>query len=36
MAAPAWTPKLIAERLVEAADALARLPKEQARGFYDL
>jgi hypothetical protein len=36
MAATAWTPKLIAERLVEAADVLARLPDEQARGFYDL
>jgi DNA-binding CsgD family transcriptional regulator len=36
IAAPAWTPKLIAERLVEAVDVLARLPEEQARGFYDL
>jgi hypothetical protein len=36
MAATAWTPKLIAERLVEAADVLARLPDEQTRGFYDL
>jgi uncharacterized protein DUF6362 len=36
IAAPAWTPKLITERLVEAADVLARLPEEQARGFYDL
>jgi hypothetical protein len=36
MAAPAWTAKLIAERLVEAADVLARLPEQQARGFYDM
>jgi hypothetical protein len=34
--APAWTPKLIAERLAEATDVLARLPEERARGFYDL
>jgi hypothetical protein len=31
-----WTPKRVAERLVEAADVLARLPEERARGFYDL
>jgi hypothetical protein len=36
VAAPAWTPKLIAERLAEAADVLARLPAERARGFYGL
>jgi hypothetical protein len=27
---------LVADRLVEAADVLARLPKERVRGFYDL
>jgi hypothetical protein len=32
----AWTPKLIAERLVEAADVLARLPEQRLRGVYDL
>ena len=31
-----WTPKLIAERLEEAVDVLARLPDEGARGLYDL
>ena len=31
-----WTPPLVAERLAEAADVLARLPEERARGFYDL
>ena len=31
-----WTPMLVAERLAEAADVLARLPEERARGFYDL
>jgi hypothetical protein len=31
-----WTPLLVAERLAEAADVLARLPDERAGGFYDL
>ena len=31
-----WTPQKVAARLTEAADALARLPAERARGFYDL
>jgi hypothetical protein len=31
-----WTPMLVAERLAEAADVLARLPDEQVRGLYDL
>jgi hypothetical protein len=31
-----WTPVLVAERLVEAADVLARLPEERVRGFYGL
>ena len=31
-----WTPELVAERLAEAADVLARLPEERVRGFYDL
>jgi hypothetical protein len=31
-----WTPELVAERLAEAADVLARLPGERSRGFYDL
>jgi Domain of unknown function (DUF6362) len=31
-----WTPALVAERLAEAADVLARLPEERIRGFYDL
>lgn len=30
-----WTPKLVGERLEEAADVLARLPEERARGLYD-
>jgi Domain of unknown function (DUF6362) len=36
MSATGWTPELVAERLAEAADVLARLPQERARGFYDL
>jgi hypothetical protein len=36
VAAPTWTPKLIAERLAEAAGVLARLPEERVRGFHDL
>ena len=30
-----WTPRLVAERLAEAADVLSRLPGERARGFFD-
>jgi hypothetical protein len=30
------TPELVAERLAEAADVLARLPDERVRGLYDL
>jgi Domain of unknown function (DUF6362) len=36
MSETGWTPELVAERLTEAADVLARLPAERARGFYDL
>ena len=36
MSETGWTSELVAERLVEAADVLARLPEEGARGFYDL
>jgi hypothetical protein len=32
----AWTPLLVAERLAEALDVLARLPEQRARGLYDL
>jgi hypothetical protein len=32
----AWRPELVAERLAEAADVLARLPEERVRGLYDL
>jgi hypothetical protein len=31
-----WTPTVVADRLVEAADVLARLPEERVRGVYDL
>ena len=31
-----WTPLLVAGRLEETADVLARLPEERARKFYDL
>ena len=31
-----WTPTVVADRLVEAADMLARLPEERLRGVYDL
>jgi hypothetical protein len=31
-----WTPILVADRLAEAADTLARLPDERLRGLYDL
>ena len=36
MCEPKWTPELVAERLAEAADVLARLPDERVRGLYDL
>jgi Domain of unknown function (DUF6362) len=36
MAEQEWTAVIIAERLAEAADALARLPDERVRGLYDL
>jgi hypothetical protein len=36
MSETGWTPELVAERLAEAADVLARLPDERAGGFYDL
>jgi hypothetical protein len=31
-----WTSELVAKRLAEAADVLARLPEERLRGVYDL
>ena len=34
--APRWTPAIVADRLVEAADVLARLPEERVREVYDL
>jgi hypothetical protein len=36
MAEQKWTVMLVAERLAEATDALARLPDERVRGLYDL
>ena len=36
MSETGWTPELVAKRLAEAADVLARLPEERSRGFYDL
>jgi hypothetical protein len=36
MAERRWTATLVGDRLVEAADTLARLPNERARGVYDL
>jgi hypothetical protein len=36
MAEQKWTSVMIAERLAEAADALARLPDVRIRGLYDL
>ncbi len=36
LAAQRWTPTLVAERLAEAADVLARLPDQRVRGLYDL
>jgi Domain of unknown function (DUF6362) len=35
-AGPPWTPAVVADRLVEAADVLARLPEERLCGLYDL
>jgi Domain of unknown function (DUF6362) len=34
MAETGWTPELVAERLAEAADVLARLPDAKMRGYY--
>lgn len=31
-----WTPTLVEERLVEAADVLKRLPKVKVQGYYSL
>jgi Domain of unknown function (DUF6362) len=31
-----WDQEAVAKRLEEAADVLARLPEERARGYYDL
>ena len=36
MSETGWTPELVAERLEEAVDVLARLPEERVRGLYDL
>jgi hypothetical protein len=36
MAEQRWTATLVADRLAEAVDTLARLPDERARGLYDL
>ena len=36
MSETGWTPELVAERLAEAADVLARLPNEQVHGLFDL
>ena len=36
MSETGWTPELVAERLAEAADVLARLPDERVRGLYVL
>jgi hypothetical protein len=36
MSETGWTPELVAERLAEAADVLARLPEERVPGLYDL
>jgi hypothetical protein len=35
MSETGWTPKLVAERLAEAADVLARLPDAKMGGYYD-
>ncbi len=31
-----WTPEMVEERLVEAADVLKRLPSPRVQGFYSL
>ena len=36
MSETGWTSELVAERLAEAADVLARLPEAKMRGYYDL
>ena len=36
MAEERWTASLVAHRLAEAADTLARLPDERVSGLYDL
>jgi hypothetical protein len=36
MAEVRWTPALVEERLVEAADVLKRLPETRIQGFYSL
>jgi hypothetical protein len=36
MTKPGWTPELVAERLEEAVDVLARLPEEKLRGYYHM
>jgi hypothetical protein len=36
MSGQRWDQEAVARRLQEAADVLARLPEERARGFYDL
>jgi len=36
MSGQSWDQETVARRLQEAADVLARLPEERARGFYDL
>ena len=34
MSETGWTAELVAERLAEAADVLARLPEAKMRGYY--
>jgi Domain of unknown function (DUF6362) len=36
MSETGWTPELVAERLAEAADVLARLPQPRVPGLYSL
>jgi hypothetical protein len=36
MAEQRWTTTLVADRVAEATDTLARLPDERVRGLYDL
>ena len=31
-----WSPKMVEERLAEAADVLKRLPEEKVRGFFSV